>query len=137
MHSPLLTREETTAAALSEPLDRAIALLDAEPLWLRVREAEHRLRDVEARLGVLGTVHTDHAAARRLFELRDDLSSHLRAASICTSDELPPELIAHLLRRGARLTRSAIADLGVVSSSSVEPDDGAKLPRALAHLRLR
>jgi hypothetical protein len=128
MHSPLLTREETTAAALSEPLDRAIALLDAEPLRLRVREAEHRLRDVETRLGVLGTVHADHAAARRLLELRDDLSSHLRAASICTSDELPPALIAHLLRRGAWVTRSAIAANVSVVASAVEPDGGPPVP---------
>ena len=28
------------AVALSEMLDRAIGLLDAEPRWLRVREAE-------------------------------------------------------------------------------------------------
>jgi len=115
MLSPPLTRGETNlgeamAAALSEPLNRAMALLGAEPLWPRVREAELLLRDVEERLGVLGTLHADHEAARRLLELRDDLSSHLRAASICTSDELPPALIAHLLRRGAWTTQGTIAN---------------------------
>ena len=101
------------AAALSELLDRAIALLDEEPRWSWVREAEHLLRDVDARLGVLGTSQADHATARRLLELRDDLSSHLRAASICASDGLPPAVIAGLLRRGAWLTQSTITDARV------------------------
>jgi hypothetical protein len=105
------------ATALNELLDRAIGLLDAEPRWLRVREAEHLLRDVDARLGELGTSYADHAGARRLLELRDDLSSHLRAASICASDGLPPAVIAQLLRRGASLTQSMIADASVVVPS--------------------
>jgi hypothetical protein len=117
MRSPPLTLRETNlgetmVTALAEPLDRALALLGAEPPWLRVREAEHLLREVEARLGELGTSHGDHAAARRLLELRDDLSSHLRAASICATDDLPPALIAHLLRRGARLAQREIVEVG-------------------------
>jgi hypothetical protein len=133
MHGRLIARGETThgeaiAAALRTPLDRAIALLGAEPPWLRVREAEQLLRDVEARLGVLGTLHADNATAWRLLRLRDDLSSHLCAASICKSDELPPAVIAHLLRQGAWLTQSTIADIRVVVPSAVEPDGGPRQP---------
>lgn len=137
MQSPPLVRAHTnlddaTAAALSEVLGRAIALLDAEPRSLRVREAEHLLRDVDARLGALGASHAEQAAAGRLLELRDDLSSHLRAASVCASDGLPLPVIAHLLRRGAWLTKSMIADVLVVVPRSVVPDDEPRPPTRFA-----